>query len=240
MFQVGVRIVSPYAKPGENKIFFSGQNLTTATKSQKYVPADTFRTIVVDEGMVSVPLTITTENKYSTCLLPFDATVPEGLRAYECVRIAGDSIIISKVENFSAYVPYILYAPNGYSGVLSGMTSATAYENRVNAEGVSVAGCLTGAVADQTISNGCVLRQTDSGMAFCPANGALYQVPAGKCWLNAGTSLSGSFVFAEESLAGISNHDVQGKSHAVYSLDGIRLPEMRKGINILNGKKIAY
>ena len=49
------------------------------------------------------------------------------------------------------------------------------------------------------------------------------------------------FVFIEEGVpAGIDNvKNTKNNNTAIYNLNGVRLPEAKKGINIVNGKKVV-
>ena len=253
LFSFAVSVTSPYVKPGENKLLLSGQNLTVAEGAQKYVPTDTFYTVNIDEGQVSVKLSVAADYKFTTCLLPFDADVPEGLKAFTCEAVNDGTALLTPVESLCAYVPYIIYAPHGFSGILSGVLSVAAYEERVGSDGVAVSGLLSGAVSPHTITEGYVLRHKDEAMQFCATDGEPYMVPAGKCWLNVNDEAS-SFAIAEDELAYIDsavNDDSQVpilnsqfsilNSQCLYDLHGRKVssPTFHKEVLLLKGKKIV-
>lgn len=184
VFTFGLHVTSPYVKPGNNFMTLTGQNLTVRENAQKFVPADTVLPLYVEEGEMNVRVVIDASNQYTTLLLPFDCEVPEGITAYSCSSVADRKALLTQVQSLHAYEPYILYAPMGYSGSLSGWLSASAYEESVSNEGVCRSGLLCGAVCPQSISQGYVLQTgADGGMTFTPTGGDTYLVPEGKCWL---------------------------------------------------------
>lgn len=246
LFEMGVRVCSPYYQPGENKILLSNQNLTIRANAQKYVPRDTFRLFRIDEGMVSVRLIVSAQSGYSTCVLPFAIGVPAGLTAYECSGSEGDTLFLNQTDYLQAYTPYIIYAREGFSATLSGMTSARLYHQRVDADGVARSGLLRGALRPQSVSEGYVLTQQDGQTLFLNAKGQEYQVPAGRCWIQA-HSQSPAFVMVEDGLQAISDATARTgalrtdmKSAPAYDLLGRRLLVPQRGINIVGGKKVVY
>ena len=182
LFQMVVRISSPFVCPGEQQIGIIGQNLTTQANAQKYEPTDRRESITLAEGKVSVSLAIPAEVGYSTCVLPFDASIPEGLKAFGCSEVSGETLYLQSVTALQAYTPYILYAKTGYSGTLSGEITASQYHQHVT-DGMVRSGYLCGAIKPQTVTTGFVLQQLDAGLKFYFTAGEEFLIPSGKCWL---------------------------------------------------------
>lgn len=105
LFQMMVRISSPYASPGTHQIHLTGQNLTVKENAQKYVPSDRTETITIAEGETSVQLVIPAETGYSTCVLPFDSPLPSGVKAFSCNSHADETVYLERVTSLRAYTP---------------------------------------------------------------------------------------------------------------------------------------
>lgn len=248
LFRIGLRVNSPYYKPGKNRLYLTNQNLTVRDNAQKYVPRDTFRLFSIDEGMVSVRLTVSAAQGYSTCVLPFSADLPAGLKAYECAYSEGDTLFLNTVDHLEAYTPYIIYARGGFQATLSGMTSAADYERRVDSAGIARSGLLCGALSPQSVSEGYVLTLQEGNTVFLNTGGQEYMVPAGKCWIETPAARSVSaYVMMEDGLQQISDAAAQERSgvsptptRSIYDLQGRRLLVPQRGINIVGGKKVVY
>ena len=91
-------------------------------------------------------------------------------------------------------------------------------------------------------------RSTDSKVGFAKVK-ANVTIPAGKCYIDASKSLSAAsnlsaeFLEITNVLTGIDAVDaepeaVAGEADAYYTLQGVKLSQPVKGINIINGKKV--
>ena len=178
-FELLFKINSPYVKPGINNIHFSGLNLTTATDGHKYVPEDYDEEITVEEGEVSISLNIPETTGYTTTVLPFDATVPEGLTVFECTKVTNGEACLTPVDKIEAYTPYVVYANGGWQGEISGNLSAAKYEERVDDNGFVTNGCLSGVVRPQLVNEGYLLQ----GEIFTKITETT-SVSPGRAWIN--------------------------------------------------------
>lgn len=230
LFRVYV-IASPYLKPGTASLTFDGQNLTTKDET-KYVPADQEVTVNVS-ATSTVPVSITAANQYGTCVVPFDADLPEGLEAFSCSSMEDGNLILQPVEHLSAYVPYILYAENGYTGNLTGSVHATQYE------AVVTEGYLHGAVEPQQVSEGYVLQNQGSGAKFYRINDKTFAIPEGHCWISIPSVLAPAQLELSQETTAIKNVPMEKAADAeCYSLDGKRITAPKPGtVYISNGKK---
>ena len=159
----------------------SGLNLTTK-EAVKYVPAD-FACRPFTTGIPTnrtLPVNISSTNKIGTLILPFDAALPSGLKAYSCNATVGDQLTLTPVESFEACMPYIVYAENGYSGNLSGTATLS---DASNVTDVFTGGYLTGVLSRATVNTGYILQNQGNGPMFYDAEGVTFSLPAGRCYL---------------------------------------------------------
>lgn len=226
---------STYAKPGKISIELTGQNLTTIDAT-KYEPADAAYDVTISTT-AKASLSVSAANKWSTCILPFAASLPEGLKAYTCSSKDDDKQVfyLSDASSIEAYTPYILYSESGYTGTLTGEVDASQYP----ASGKVAQGYLTGAVEAQTTNEGYILQKQSGVVKFYLADPSkTYTIPAGKCWATppASTTQSYSFDFPT-AVKGIAEKD-ESKNESRYNLSGIMIDAPREGqIYIQNGKK---
>ena len=240
LFQMQVRITSPYVCPGAHDIIITGQNLTVRENAQKYIPADRSESVSIAEGEASLQLVIPAETCYSTCVLPFDAPIPDGVKAFTCSSHSGETVYLQRASSLQAYTPYILYAPTGYTGTLSGSLSAAAYQAAVT-DGMVRSGYLCGAVSPQTITTGFVLQQLEEGLKFYFTAGETFLIPSGKCWLEISKSNARALSFqVVDSETGIpSRVEDTDKQTLLYDLSGRKSHFPLKGIYIQKNRKFV-
>ena len=236
LFKVYVVKSSPYVNPEASiktsTIWFTynGGNNTN------YLPEESY-TIQLDNSS-EISLNISATQQWNTCVLPFDAELPEGVRAFEGSSISGDYLILSEATSLQAFTPYILYAENGYEGTLSGTVDAEKYVT------AATGAYLNGAIMPQEITEGYVMQDKGQGdgMMFYNVNNRSFTIPSGKCWVSAAAGdakairigLGGTGI---ESLPSAS----QTEEGEVYTLDGKRVQNPQKGnVYIKGGKKVLY
>ena len=230
LFRVYVK-ASPFMKPGKAKIVSSNVFFATKEEVQYDIQPAEFDVSVANQSTVA--LSVSNTNKWSTCVLPFAAALPAGVKAYTYGRESGDYIILSEATSFEAFTPYVVYAENGYSGSLSGTVDATQYVE------VATDGLLNGAVKQQQVTEGYVMQNKGNGVKFYNVNGKSFSIPAGKCWLSVASAAKQSygFTFETDGIGGVEAESVADK--AVYSLDGRLVENPQSGcIYIIGGKKM--
>lgn len=182
---------------------------------------------------------ISEANKWSTCVLAFDAELPEGVRAFVSTGMDGNSVLMEEVTTLEAYKPYVLYAQDGYEGTLTGVVDLTAYQETVTD------GVLSGAIVKQETSSGYILQNQGSGMKFYNVNGQTFTIPAGKCWLSvfdaSGASVTMRFTGGVTGIEGVYVEcptDVM-TDETMYDLEGRRVENPLPGrVYIKGGKKV--
>ena len=224
-----------YAKPGAAEITIDGVALKVAGGAE-YDPASRVDTHVAVGTNATTTLSVSGTNHWSTCILPFDAALPSGVRAFECSDNDGDKLILAEAESMAAYTPYILYSETGYTGSISGTVDGSQYPDG----GVVVKGYLSGTVVKKSVTSGYVLQNQGEGAKFyLIKEGDEFVVPAGKCWMNPLSSSVRAFGFDFDSstrLKATENDKVQSD---IYTLQGTRVKELEAGkLYVKDGKVI--
>lgn len=210
------------------------------SKSDKtyFSSPDTETAVPVHTGETTLPLKVSSAAKWSTCILPFSAAIPDGVKAYTCSSNDTEYIYLTEAESFDAYTPYILYAENGFDGNVSGTVDATVPDNAKT--GVVAGGYLNGAIVPQTVKSGYVLQKHGEDVKFYAiAENDAFAIPAGKCWMTLPDGNSNVLGFkTDDETAGINNVIVNRQSYNSISFDlSGRQQKMDKGVIIKNGKK---
>lgn len=182
-----------------------------------------------NENEGEATLYITSANKWATCILPFSTELPSGVKGYTSGSIKDDFLCLNEVSYLEANTPYILYAEEGYEGTLSGNIES------IN-EVVITDGLLSGALAEQTITNGYVLQNQGSGSMFYKVNGQI-TIPTGKCWLNVGGKRNAIRIL--NNTTGIDSAEEPESDRKIYTLDGKIVTNPQNGkVYVVNGKKV--
>lgn len=215
----------------------SGLNLTTKTEIA-YRPAD-FACRPFTTGIPTsrtLPLNVSADNKVGTLILPFDADLPSGLKAYTCNAIEGDLLTLTPAASLAACTPYIVYAENGYSGSISGTVSFSGD----NVTDIFANGFLTGVLTGTTVNTGYILQNQGSGPMFYDAEGVAFSLPAGRCYLTPSVTPGvKSFAFNFGDTNGI-NSIVHCPLSIVncFDLQGRRVSSPTRGIYIKGTRKV--
>ena len=228
---------SPYLKPGDIEIKLLNVKFGRVTEEYGFKADELTLTGLTAEATSTLNIKVSSANKYSTAVLPFDVeTIPTGLEVYSCNSTSGESLVLTKQNRMAAYTPYILHAPNGYSGTLSGDVDESRYSESVTD------GYLSGTVVATEVSGGeghYVMQNKGDGPMFYKVTDTAFSIPAGKCWLTLPAELQGSVSFRLDGTTGIEEITEPGdNSNAIYDLQGRRVESPAKGMYIINGKKV--
>lgn len=226
-----------YLKPGDvdiklHNVTFGKIDATGTT--QEWVSL----TGVTANATSTVPVTVSATHKFSTAVLPFDVSpIPEGLTVYSCNSTKDDNLILTPQSSIKAYTPYILYAPNGYTGTLSGAVDASKYSE------VVTDGYLSGAVTTQQISGGAghyVLQNKGNGpMFYKVGDSSTFSIQPGKCWLTLPESQQVTAAFHFGTTTSVGQIKISNKHADAYDLSGRRIHEANhRGVYIVNGQKV--
>lgn len=226
-------------------ITVSGIALVQKEGAKKYVPADfscrPFATGIPAER--TLPLNISATNKIGTLILPFDAALPEGVKAYQCISVdtEAQSLNLTTASSITACTPYIVYAENGYSGTISGTVNLTAtYPD----EDIYAEDYLTGVLSPTVVNTGYIMQNQGDGPMFYDADGSNFSLPAGRCYFTPSSSaalanvMGFRFVDAETThISGVENGKATSNTF-YHDLSGRRVIQPTKGIYLQDGKKV--
>lgn len=232
---------STFAKPGNLNLRFTGQAFgkKEASTIVKYTPSDFTDTTVEISTTAKAKVTVSSANKWSTCILPFDATIPTGVKAYSTnstTTIEGSKyLVLTSVASLRAYTPYILRSESGYNGTLTGTVDASKYP----ASGFVTGGFLNGAIIPQQKSVGYVLQNLSEGVKFYNMNNEVFAIPAGKCWVTLPAGEVKAIGFPNEDESSVQDIATPMQQDVLYTVDGRREENPKVGqIYVANGKKV--
>lgn len=218
----------------------SGLNLTTSA-AVKYVPAD-FACRPFTTGIPTsrtLPVNVSSSNKVGTLIVPFDADLPSGMKAYTCNSLDGDLLTLTPAASFEACTPYIVYAENGYSGNLSGTAELSDANNVTD---IFADGYLTGVLSATTVNTGYILQNQGSSPMFYDAEGVTFSLPAGRCYLTpADAGDVKAFAFNFDDADGIKDQIVNRKLSdcTLFDLSGRKVFSPTRGIYIQGTRKVV-
>jgi hypothetical protein len=170
-----------------------------------------------------------TEAGYATLYVEdSDISIPEGVEAFAGVE-DGEYLKLNAIEGkIAAGEPVVLKGAAGFYSFAPTTDAVSAEQNH-----------LFGAAEDTDAAGKYVLAKPEGKPAgFYLADKGT--IKAGKAYLLQAEGVK-AFLFSEESETAIGNVNVNDNVNAgvIYNLSGQRLNKAQKGINIVNGKKVA-
>lgn len=235
LFKVGV-VASPYLKPGDVKVQLRNIVLSDINSQGPEFDAVEPASVGTASSISTLTLKVSASNKFSTCILPFDAQLPAGLEAYSCEATEGNNLVLTQQSSMQAFTPYIVYAPNGYDGTLTGTVDAEKYQATVTN------GYLTGTVVKTEVTGDAenyVLQNQGEGPMFYRVGTTSFAIPAGKCWLTLPASLQGVAALQLQRPTGIERIPLLHTNAPTYDLSGRQVATPTKGVYIVGGKKVV-
>ena len=167
-----------------------------------------------------------------TLILPFDASLPQGLDAFVCSSLDGDLLILTEQESIKANTPLIVTGlPGTYTFVGASVASEKCYSD----------GVLTGVMEQTQVNEGYVLQNLNGLTAFYRVNpDKPVEVPAYRCYMNNVTEADCvRIMFGNETGIGELNATSVSKGKA-FDLQGRRVKKnAARGVYILNGEKVV-
>lgn len=184
-----------------------------------------------------LPINISASNQVGTLILPFDAALPDGIKAYTCNGADGEqTLTLEAATSFEACKPYIVYAASGYSGIISGTVDLSAtYPD----EDIYTEGYLTGVLSTTMVNTGYILQNQGDGPTFYAAEGSNFMLSAGRCYLTPSSPLSAKTLFLSfEEADGIDGVQTTTTLDVYHDLSGRRVTHPTQGLYIRGNEKI--
>ena len=201
----------------------------TASQPQEAVTASMKVTGGVDGLAINYEMT---EVGVGTLILPFDASLPQGLDAFVCSSLDGDLLILTEQESIKANTPLIVTGlPGTYTFVGASVASEKCYSD----------GVLTGVMEQTQVNEGYVLQNLNGLTGFYRVNpDKPVEVPAYRCYMNNVTEADCvRIMFGNETGIGELNATSVSKGKA-FDLQGRRVKKnAARGVYILNGEKVV-
>lgn len=177
--------------------------------------------------------TINTAAKAGTLILPFAATIPEGVKAYTLTYASGDAVTATEqTGTIPASVPVLL---NG-----SGEVTFTGSGTVTNVPTANIASNLVGVYEETTVPLGSyVLQNGDDGVGFYKVTTDDIKANPFRAYLTAqGPAAKVRVIYEADDATAITSLEAQDViNETIYNLNGMRVSHPTKGIYIKNGKK---
>lgn len=170
-----------------------------------------------------------TDAKWATFIAPFDATLPEGVKAYTCDANEGTTLTLTEATELKANTPYILYSENRVNQSVEGYALA----NKESYNG----GYLTGVYTEATVEKGnyVLQNQDENGVAFYLVDSDKFKSGANKAYMTIPAS-AGAKSFTLDTTATALNK-LLGNTGAVeverFNAAGAKVEAPVKGLNII-------
>ncbi len=202
-----------------------------------------------------VPVTISAAGA-STLLLPVDATIPSGVKAYTLKYNGSDQLVATEVTGtIPANTPVLLNAASGTYNFHVGDTEITYVAPSLSSDSKKTIlkdiaatsdNVLTGTLIPHCVpENSYVLQNGENGVGFYKVTGtSTYKIDNFRCYIPSSAIPAGahslSIVFDDSETTGIA--DVRGKMGDergdIFNLSGQRVGKDYKGVVIKNGRKM--
>ena len=189
------------------------------------------------------------EVPYTICL-PYSMQIPNGARAYKLSGRSTNELIFTQTTNtLEALQPYLIWADQSDASLNTGTAEIPAsggmtYGRQHDAPGFSMRGTLYGISNAEAADLGAYTLQQDGKwhpvMADSEAHRAASILPFRAYLLQnrgAGTRSIGMSLEGTTGIEQLRTIDSDG-TERIYDLNGRRLSDPTKGINIINGKKV--
>ena len=192
-----------------------------------------FGTLMFGEASATSYTLTVTDAGAATLVLPFDAALPTGVKAYTLNYTAGnDKVKATEVTAITANQPVLINAEAGdYTFTSNGTTNTDS----------PVFGALTGVYASTVVPSGSYILTIESGVVgFRKVDGSTNYVTANHAYLTADGAGAASLIIDFGDVTGITNTNRTNDTNIseVYNLAGQRVSQPTKGMYIVNGKKI--
>jgi len=199
-----------------------------------WATADLLPQLTLVYTLASHALTVTDAGA-ATLVLPYEATIPEGVKAYTLTYTSGDAATATELSGtIPANTPVLINAE-------AGSYTFNATETQTTKATSPVSGALTGVWAESTVPEGSYVLQNQNGtVAFYKVSSSDIKCPANCAYLTTSASAKALSINFGGSTTGINSVAANKANGEVYNLQGVRMKgSLKKGLYIQNGKKFV-
>ena len=165
---------------------------------------------------------------WGTLILPFDADIPAGLSAYNCVGVEGEKIIFAESTRIYANTPYLL----------RGVADTYRFKGIPNVDRNEYCnGCMTGVHTDTNIEKGYILQGNNGATAFYKLEeNTTVTIPAAHCFIDKEYEAMVLLINGDTGIEGITGINERDE---IYRINGVRVESAEdNNIYIINKKKV--
>ena len=177
-----------------------------------------YRKVVVVEGTLAA-------GKYATRIYPFAPKKIEGVKFYTCTAVNGNALALTVIDEPAANTPYILGNETGAAIDITQMGidihEADTYKNNL----------LVGTFVNMDITSGYVLQTQNGKQSFYKVVDAI-NVPPYRAYLDYDAEIK-ALGFDDATAINTLEVLTSGAYEGIYTVDGVKLNHMEKGVNIL-------
>ena len=241
-----IQATTDEGKKGEFKIVPTGKNGVLKifnTIDNNYLDCQDGGSIYTDTGISNeefafelaseheVTLSISAA-RWATLILPFDAELPDGAKAWSCAEADGEMLTLTEATSLKANTPYLMSGNAGeyyFSGY--GLADKDSYTD----------GLFTGTYAEIAAPVGSyVLQKNNDVLGFYLVGETKPTVKAYRCYMTYKGAGAPMFRIGEDETTSIHNSEFSTQDSAVvYDLMGRKVNTLEKGgMYIVNGKKV--
>ena len=193
-----------------------------ATTQSSMDPVQIYRKVTVVEGTLAA-------GKYATRIYPFAPKKIEGVKFYTCTAVNGNALALTVIDEPAANTPYILGNETGASIDITQMGvdihQADTYE--------SESSLLVGTFVNKEITSGYVLQTQNGKQSFYKVGtDNPITVPPYRAYLDYSAEIK-ALGFDDATAINTLEVLTSGAYEGIYSVDGVKLNHMEKGVNIL-------
>lgn len=187
-----------------------------------------------------VEVTVPADMKYATYFSPVDTETPYDVKVYTFDSVKDDAVVLTEDE--SGVIPAFTAVLVENTGMFDTVITATYEPDQVEYPMSFSTGLLTGTLEEIKVPAGSyVLVPVSAGGAeFSIAEDEdTVPVSAYQCYLTAENTTAAKISIGESSPSTVINALLNDSENVeIYNLDGNRLENLQKGVNIVNGVKV--
>ena len=172
---------------------------------------------------------------YGTMVIPFAASLPTGVKAYNLTGVSGTTITTTDAATIAANKPVLLEAAEGNCEFTATSAAIAATEDASSNGLLNATYVGAKAAAD---ANNYVLQNGTAGLGFFLVTGTEATVKPFRAYLNTGASAPEFLPFGGGT-TGIETVKTAKANNEIFNLAGQRVAQPAKGLYIVNGRKVV-